>query len=292
VGVLLPIPAGPVVLATIAAVLLAVLWTLVARRHVIAGASSWLNGHINATAHGSARDMLLLHGVDGLNSPLWSLQYEVLFSLLLPLYYYGAVKLPRANTLKAVALLLLMVASQRSGHRIGVAMPLFGLGALLALERERLGVLLRASWVWLAASLVLLLVPVWVTTGGQPSHPVDVYALAIGLSGVGATGFVALCVVHSPLAKFCNTTGVQWLGKRSFSLYLTHEPLVVSLALWWGGRPNIGLLLVASLIGGLALADLFYRLVEKPSHIFSRRISTTLRASERRQSSTIGGEPA
>ena len=64
---------------------------------------------------------------------------------------------------------------------------------------------------------------------------------------------------------------VHWLGSRSFALYLTHEPLVVSLQnlLWQLPRAMV----IGGGIGGsLLLAEAFFRVVEKPSHQFSRLV--------------------
>ena len=70
---------------------------------------------------------------------------------------------------------------------------------------------------------------------------------------------------------------VHWLGSRSFALYLTHEPLVVSLQnlLWQLPRAMV----ISGGIGGsLLLAEAFFRLVEKPSHQFSRLVGRRVEA--------------
>jgi peptidoglycan/LPS O-acetylase OafA/YrhL len=64
----------------------------------------------------------------------------------------------------------------------------------------------------------------------------------------------------------------QWLGTRSFSLYLVHEPIVVSIALLLGGRPNPFLMLALALPASLLGSDLFYRAVEGPSHRASQAV--------------------
>ena len=57
----------------------------------------------------------------------------------------------------------------------------------------------------------------------------------------------------------------QWLGDRSYSLYLWHWPIVV--ALYFAGLHNDGLWITAGLAFSLLLADLSYRLVETPTRL-------------------------
>lgn len=69
---------------------------------------------------------------------------------------------------------------------------------------------------------------------------------------------------------------MHWLGSRSFALYLTHEPLVVSLQnlLWQLPRAMV----IGGIGGSLLLAEAFFRLVEKPSHQFSRLVGRRVEA--------------
>jgi peptidoglycan/LPS O-acetylase OafA/YrhL len=66
------------------------------------------------------------------------------------------------------------------------------------------------------------------------------------------------------------------LGRRSFSLYLVHEPIVVSVALLLGGRAPAPVTLAIALPFALAAAALFFRVVESPSHRFARAVSRRL----------------
>ncbi len=61
------------------------------------------------------------------------------------------------------------------------------------------------------------------------------------------------CVIANPLA--------QWLGDRSYSIYLWHWPLVV--ALHFFGASDESVWIIAALLGSLVLGDLSYRLIER-----------------------------
>ena len=63
---------------------------------------------------------------------------------------------------------------------------------------------------------------------------------------------------------------MQWVGRRAFSLYLVHEPLLVAIAFALGASlaPLPFVILVA--IAGLVVCALFFRWVEMPSHRLAR----------------------
>jgi peptidoglycan/LPS O-acetylase OafA/YrhL len=65
---------------------------------------------------------------------------------------------------------------------------------------------------------------------------------------------------------------LQRLGSRSFSLYLVHEPIVVSVAQAFDPQHQaLGFVVVA--LAAVALAtEVFYRLVERPSIALARRV--------------------
>jgi peptidoglycan/LPS O-acetylase OafA/YrhL len=64
---------------------------------------------------------------------------------------------------------------------------------------------------------------------------------------------------------------MQWLGRRSFSLYLTHEPVVVALAVGLH-LPSIWVLAALALPLSALVAELFYRVVERPAHRVAQRL--------------------
>lgn len=63
----------------------------------------------------------------------------------------------------------------------------------------------------------------------------------------------------------------QWLGDRSYSLYLWHWPIVV--ALYFAGLHNDGLWITAGLAFSLLLGDVSYRLVETPTRMYFSKVS-------------------
>lgn len=241
------------------------------------GLSAWYAEHTTAVGPSEAvRDGLLLLGTGWLNSPLWSLQWEVLFSLLLPGYLVLARWRPQLWALKSLGLLLLVGGAPALGRWDVAYLSMFGFGVLIAYERERLATavaridLTRTGWLLAAACAVLLTVE-----GSLLAVELDrgvVRAGARCLQVLGACLAVVLALHWTPARRCLSAPWAQWLGLRSFSLYLVHEPLAVSSAALWPDKPvlvHLALVLPVSLL----VAHAFYRLVESPAHRLSRAVA-------------------
>lgn len=236
------------------------------------GADSWwLAAHdVPVTASAVAHDATLVFGTTVLNSALWSLRWEVVFSLLLPLYLLGARLGGRAWWLGGGVLLGLTAVGSRVEVPSLTYLPVFGLGVLMAAHREALlralARLTAAGWALLAATATGLFTVEWALPATGGAVPVAVTAAAL----------VVVAFLGSPAAvRAGRAPAAQWLGHRSFSLYLVHEPIVVSVAAL---LPTTGAVLLPAetlLISVplcLLTAVAFHRLVEAPSHRFSAAV--------------------
>lgn len=238
------------------------------------GQSTWVDGHVLPLDPITiVRDMALLAGTSWLNGPLWSLRYEVLFSLLLPLYLLAAVKLRRWWPAKLVVLLAVVALGGELHSGPVTYMPMFGVGVLMAVERDNLTRvaqrLSRPGWAALIVAALLLLVAQWIPgPGGLPVWP------AWTLSGAALLLFAFL---HHPGAgRVGDNVASQWLGRRSFSLYLVHEPIVISVAVLFA-TTSPALAMAVAVPVSLAVAALFYRLVEVPAQTLANRVGRRAR---------------
>jgi peptidoglycan/LPS O-acetylase OafA/YrhL len=294
---------------------------------VISGGSWWLNGHAPPLdPHALWLDALLAPGAGdwGFTTVLWSLRWEVLFSLLLPVLLWLAVRLrtgsasaagPRLRGALAAggtggtlmvarrpggapmvarrpgraltmarrtggalaAGLCLMALLEHGGGVVGeylLELPPFLLGMLLAFHHDRL-VLLSAALrrrtvrnvsieLALGVACVCGLTADWWLPAGVESAP---------LVAVGACLAVVAALVVNVFARFLESRPMRWTGKRSYSLYLVHEPLVVALAFAVGGRlGGMRFALLATALT-LAAAGIFFRFVEAPAHGLARRVA-------------------
>jgi peptidoglycan/LPS O-acetylase OafA/YrhL len=264
-----------------AALVFALITIAVEPRHVVHGATYFVNLHAS-TPHGvgeALHNAPLLFKTGWLDSPLWSLRFEVAFSVLLPAAIVWG-RAARRYWLVKILLCLIVISVGESMHSLLVEdTPMFGLGTVLAFEVDtirRYTVRLNsAQWGAIGLWTLLLLSAYW-DLWGLGWH--SLAAAGTGLSALGACTVVVMVRDWSGAREVTESRVVQWLGKRSFSLYLIHEPIVVAVAFALGGRPEIFATLGIAVPVALVLAEVFYRLVEKPSHQFSRSVGRRVAA--------------
>lgn len=231
--------------------------------------SVWLEARARpVTADRIVGDLTLLGGTTGVLSPLWSLRWEVWFSLLLPAYLLLlTTRLP--SLVGTVALLGCAFTGVVLAEPALQFLPAFGLGVLL--WRHRALALGGPDWTLrrataAAASAVLLMSAPWHLGALIDGRPADAFAFVLALVGS------MLTIVLGQRSEWCRrhlSSGIlQWLGRISFSLYLVHEPVVVLFARWWG--PS-GATAVAGIATSLLAGWFFYVLVERRSHRLARR---------------------
>ena len=257
------------------ALLLALMTLLVVDRVREPGLGYWVGEHVIDYSVPDFLGDYSLASPSFLNSPLWSLKYEVEFSLALPLFIWAARRVGR-YALMAIPLCLAVTAA---GTRLDVGelvyLPMFGVGALLAVlhDQRRLGPLTPSSgvgWTIFCAGTVCLLTVHW----WWPGLPGPVVNASTTL---GAALVVVAFLESAAWRRAGSTHSGQWLGQRSFSLYLTHDPVLVTTAFVASAWPRWA---VACLGFALALVvgSAFYRWVERPAHLTSRWLGRVTQA--------------
>jgi len=256
-------------------------------------ASVWLASHLDPSGATVAKDALLLLGTSNLNSPLWSLTWEVWFSLLLPLLWvlFSVLAVRRWWPLAAV----LCVAASAAADLPPVQdflplpfvttgllqyLPVFCLGMIFAVIfddvralYERMGATARTT-AWIVV-IALIGTPVWEPFTQSPPLVRGGYWV---LSLLGATGLVVLATVSVGARRVLSSRQVMFFGKRSFSLYLVHEPIIVATALvigaaaWWPWAAMLPLVLAVI----VAVTMVFYRWVERPTIAASRAVGLAI----------------
>ncbi|MEJ1231390.1 MAG: acyltransferase [Galbitalea sp.] len=249
-------------------------------------ASSVTAGSWAADSNGTSTPIGLLFSEAGLvrgsfatNSVLWSLSWEVLFSLLLPLFILGA-RLVKRFWAPAVVLCTGLTLLGRYVHSDALLyLPVFFIGTLVAVNLEAL-----RSWAehfrrrpyagvvgWGVTTVsLLLIVAAWIL---RPVVSINdtFWSFTIGaLVPFGALGIVACAIVFGPVRSGLSMRIPQWLGKISFSLYLTHLPIIMVLVYLFGAW-NWVLVGVVGVPVVLLVGQVFYRFVEAPSHRLAKR---------------------
>ena len=208
------------------------------------------------------------------NNVLWSLRWELVFSLALPLFVWAASRL-RAHWHLAAALAIVVTVSGRLLHVDAlVYLPVFFLGSLIAV---RLPELLawpppRSFWTIATIASLGLLIASWLV---RPIEGAISSEVLWGLSGVGAAGLVVVAIASPWARRMLSTAVPRWLGKVSFSLYLVQAPIIATLAFALGDE-RWKLIAALGVPLSLGAAWLFYRFVERPSHVLAKRVSARL----------------
>jgi peptidoglycan/LPS O-acetylase OafA/YrhL len=269
----------------IVSVALAAAWILLVPRTGAGGAWMAKQGSPDLGIGNLLREASILGytGRPDVNPPLWSLAWEMWFSLLLPVGVIFAVA-TRRWTLAWVALLL---ATSTTGYLLGseplMYLPAFGLGALLAANYETLQVrsarLTRSRagttvWALIAVLGPVLLVSYWLF---RPVLTEPWNAITLAMRVPGAALIVATVALWPPVQRMLGGRLLAWLGAISFSLYLVHFPIVVTFgqlfgpAHWWAGA-------LVSVPLSVLLAQAMYRWVELPAQSLAHRAGAAFSA--------------
>jgi peptidoglycan/LPS O-acetylase OafA/YrhL len=247
--------------------------------------SWWLNSHIMPSVRESMHDLTVIRGTTSLNTALWSMQWEVWFSLLLPIFVWLAFATRRAGPILGLwAMQTLMLAGVEFGQRALMYLPMFGVGVLVAVHFDRLrdiadrvlgGKFNRIKAVAVVLVAIILLTSEWWTHGLGPRRAIPNIAGVLGVS-TGALILVVLTMCSGTVARFLEFGPINWLGTRSFSLYLIHEPIIVSTATLLPNIANPAMVTAIGLTISLLCAEVFCRLIEQPSHRLSRRVGASI----------------
>lgn len=211
---------------------------------------------------------LLLRSYD-INNVLWSLRWELIFSLALPLFVGVAVLLRRHAIVAAIVACLLTVAGRVVDVPALVYLPVFMLGALMAVRIDDLLAWVRrrrhaAFWPSVTVLALTLLIASWLA---RPIAAPGSIAGRVcwGLAGVGAALIIVAAMGWPAFRGALEGRTPQWLGRVSYSLYLVHVPILATLTYLWGSA-NWPWVMAVGIPASLIMAELFHRFVEAPAH--------------------------
>ena len=264
-----------------AALAMALICVSVVARHSVADATYFVNIHATSP-HGvaqAARNASLVFKTGWLDSPLWSLRFEVAFSVILPAALVAGRLWWRLWPLKIALSIVVVIVGWLVNSQFLEYVPMFGLGVILAYEQDRFAHvtsrLARTQWTAIAAGSLLLMTSYWDMWGIGLGR---IAAIGQGLSAIGACGILLVMRDCSSARRVGETGVVQWLGKRSFSLYLVHEPILLTLIFALGGKPNVALTFALAMPIVLLAAEGFFRIAERPSHLFAQAVGRKVKA--------------
>ncbi|HTW11940.1 MAG TPA: acyltransferase [Solirubrobacteraceae bacterium] len=250
--------------------------------HAVAGMGIWLNHFaVHASLPIGLRAATLLSNADpscNFTTVLWSMRWEVLFSLVLPLAIIPVIDTrARPRAAAALALTCLAVTFLIPGINnlatAGHYLALFELGALLAFHSHLLPRIPSSarliSGLAIGVCVLLLTLTYW-TVSDDVSTSTGWPALGVVVGAVMAVWLAYGCEI---VTRLLSSRPATWLGSRSYSLYLVHQPLVITIAFALGRGTTVLELLAASVPPSLLAAELFWRGVERPAIALSHRVA-------------------
>ena len=248
----------------IAAVLLAGGLVKVIPHQKMDDASWWLNSHAIPFTFGSlARNIWVLDGTDWLNSSLWSMRYEVVFSLCVMVFAGFEFKKSASRFIRAF---IIVVATIWIGIHFGLDLlswlPVFFAGSALhwLSQGKFFSSGLKAIIGWF-----VMFVP-WYFAGFGYLLSTSVSRICMTL---GAVLIIDACRDQgSAVSRVLSTRPFKLAGRYSYSLYLVHAPILTSVWFAMGAtESHVGWLLragISILFIGLGTA-LVYTVAERPS---------------------------
>ncbi len=213
------------------------------------------------------------------NNVLWSLRWELVFSVLLPLFVAVAIVVGRYWAIALATAWLIGTVGILTGIDAFRYLPVFFIGTLVAVRLEEirawssrrlLGPHARLTGMALVVGSLMLLIGHWLLLGVVPAGTLG-NTLLQQLSVLGAAG-VLLTALGAPVVRRALESRVaQWFGLISFSLYLVHVPIIASLTFIFGDQ-QWWLVVPIAIPLAIIVAWGFHRVIERPSQRLARRI--------------------
>lgn len=265
----------------IASVLLAAAWVAAIPQVSTQASGTWLSNSStpNFSWEYIVKAVDLLGGDGQINNPLWSLRWELAFSLLLPVFAIAAIAVRKWW----IGGLALACALTWLGARAGSAeleyLPAFFVGAVIAV---RLDVVRNTAdrinrrwfrhplWALLTVGSALLLIAPWLV-GPSVGRIPELDSVLKGLVPLAAAGLVVAALGWTPLRTVFESRPLQFLGAISFSLYLVHVPIIIFSTYLFAGQAWYVPLLFAIPLAVLVAVG-FRWLIEQRSHGWSKAV--------------------
>lgn len=216
--------------------------------------------------------------------PAWTLSYEVIFYLIFAalLMFPGKTRLFGLGVWTMIVLVsgLFFPPSNRASiiHLALAPLPLeFLMGCWIAVALQK-GQRFTSLFAAMFALFLMLMGAAYFNSVSPGLRGSAAEWARVALVGLPAVGLV-FTLASMDLTKAIQPPHIfQWLGDRSYSLYLIHWPIVVGLS--WivheslsGAAVPAMTFVICGFGASLAISAVMYRYVESPSHLFAKAIS-------------------
>jgi len=223
------------------------------------GLGSWVSGHpAEISLNAFTKDLSLIFGTSANLSPLWSMQWEVIASVIFPLIYLSSryIYLKSGILLIASTITLCCFAGM---FELGY-LAMFFLGAAIQnlhkTDKYLWNILVQGGPIF---ALLLVVSPFVYSSSNRYIH----FVFLIYFPVIGMSLLLENCIRESFLNRLMSGSLLRKLGKISFSLYLTHEIVLLAFTYYFDGNSTYNFL---ALLLTVPVAVPFYFAVESRSH--------------------------
>jgi peptidoglycan/LPS O-acetylase OafA/YrhL len=248
----------------VAAVLCAAILLRIQDRKPLTGASWWLNSHAIPFSNSSLiHNFWVLDGTDWMNSSLWSMKYEIIFSLMVLVIAGFAIRnsVPKFFLMILSITVLILIGMQLKLDLLSW-IPVFFAGS--ALHFLPTGYLLNSVPKFILGSIIMF--TPWYFAGFGYSLNLG---LSRGLMTIGALMIVDSCRQENTfVTKIFTLKPFRLAGKYSYSLYLIHTPILTSVWFAMGFTESKSGWMIRTLISISCIAlvtYIIYKVAEEPS---------------------------
>ncbi|WP_186446162.1 acyltransferase family protein [Paenibacillus cremeus] len=263
----------------------------------ISGLTDWFNSSWSSDLTlSSLKDHLLLIGTftSNLDNVVWSLVHEMRISFAFPFIMFLLVRMSWKKGIGlgiTLSVLSVVYSYVTKADFIGTELyaslhytAMFVIGALIAKYRNEISnkILhlhkkLRISLFFIGLILYLYVHPSFVLNKiVHDLHPFYRTVIDTWFVALGASILIIFAITSSRISKILRNAIVKYIGKVSFSLYLSHLVVLLSCVHFLHNRLPLWGICIVVVIVTFIISSAMYYLVEKPAISLGRRLAKSL----------------
>lgn len=288
----------------IVAIFLAILLEQIMYKGSIPALTQWFNINWSSpvTKGVIIKHLLLIDSfMSNINNVVWSLVHEMRISIVFPIIMVILLRLNWKQSIFfcfALSVASVIYVGNTKAHFFGTEFystfhysSLFIFGALLAKYRnniiewlQNLDLKLKGLLFILGIIMFLYAHPSFVLNIVYPSiNPYYRTVLDSWFIAAGACILIAFAISPGVFSKLLNHKFVVYLGKISYSLYLCHLAILLSLIHWLYNKLPIGIICIMTVLCAFLISSLFHYLIEKPAITLGKYLTKSTNKSKSTQ---------
>lgn len=252
----------------------------------ILNSSDWFRytWSVGATSSNIINHLLMTGTAGDLDNPMWSLVHEIRVSFIFPVLFFVSSKRPLTTLASSIIAMTICVAFLRyspsqtsliiSFAQTGTYIYFFIAGIVLAKNFDYILNKIKPLSA-IPKTAIILLSLLCLSFSPSTTNNISTFGSIplLLMNGIAAVSIIAFCALPGKLNRFLTRSIPTYLGRISYSLYLTHLITITSVVYALGPDRPLVLGVVLALPLSVAIADLCQRFIEMPSHRLAKVIT-------------------